>query len=48
MSLSRQSLALVLTTNKNQTHKTKHSDPICYLSYLKYKKIQKHSEAPSL
>jgi len=23
MSLSRQSLALVLTTNKNQTHKTK-------------------------
>jgi len=27
-SLSRQSLALVLTTNKNQTHKTKYSDPM--------------------
>jgi len=28
-------LALVLTTNKNQTHKTKYSDPI-YLSELKH------------
>jgi len=31
-SLSRQSFALILTTNKKQTHKTKYCDPIQYVS----------------
>jgi len=50
MSLSRQSLALVLTTNKSQTRKNKYSDlSTYYLPELNtHKKTQKNSEVPSL